>query len=192
MMCLPKNHPNKNSPLYPGAPYSNSDATENLLNYVTGSGRNIDKQEVIYVNVWGCSDEMSCAVYQMQKIQRLYDRNREKKIRLMDHHVFTITNEDFCKLGYNLDFIITYANELGQNYFNQGFQCVVAVHDNYQKINGSYSPDPSAERYHIHCAINDVSYQDSRKMCFMRDIQTDWQCKELIRKELRWIRTSVR
>lgn len=135
------------------ANYSNKNAVENVIRYVTRSRANEDRVDSLIsyggsgVNHFGTSEEM---INQFLHVQRVHNIDRRGGRRLY-HEVFNLTDEDFKRLCFDLDQVNIFAQRICNVYYQMGHQVVYAIH---------YEPE---EYLHIHFVVNTINFRTGRK-----------------------------
>ena len=148
-------------------PYSNKDAVRNGINYVTGTGRREDKQEVIWYETFGLDQNPQLAVKLMEKTQEIFGIAEQGERRAY-HLLYTISNKEFQRMGYNLDWIKQCAFQIGMSFYQRGFQNVIGIHDNYILNGNMKNSDPDSERIHFHIFISNISIYTSHRLNFTK------------------------
>lgn len=133
--------------------YSNVDAVENLLRYVTRTRENEDRaNDLINYGAVGADyfhsvDDM---IQQFHYIQYIHGINSRRGCR-MYHEVLNLTDCEYKRLGYNAEVLWRVGMECCQIYYQKGHQVVFAVH---------WEPD---KRCHIHFAVNSINFLNGLK-----------------------------
>ena len=152
-------------------PYSNRDAIKNGILYTTGTGTREDKKEVIWYRTFGLDTDPQTAISIMEKSQYIFGL-AEMGERRAYHILYTFSNWDFHQMGYNLEWIIRCAYYIGQNLYAQGYQNVVAIHDNYIVNGYMEKPGQGSERFHIDVFISNISLETGKRFNYTNDIRT--------------------
>lgn len=133
--------------------YSNPDAVENLIHYITRTRVNEDRaQDLLAYGAAGAGyylhpDDM---IQQFLYVQNIYGINRRGGKR-MYHEVFNLYDCEAIELNCDPIQLGQVGMECCQIYFQMGFQAVFAVHWE------------AGKRYHFHFAVNSINFIDGRK-----------------------------
>lgn len=143
------NYNNKgNDVRYKNQNYSNEDAVENLLHYVTRTRENEKrKDDLINYGAVGADyfhsvDDM---IKQFRYVQYIHGINTRRG-RRMYHEVFNLDDCELERLAYLPDMLWQVGMECCQIYYQIGHQAVFAVH---------WEPE---KRCHIHFAVNSINF----------------------------------
>ena len=135
--------------------YTNKDAIENCIRYITRTRVNEDRQNELIG--WGgmgigCYTVPELAIQQFRGVQRAYGKDGRK----LYHEVFNLTDMEFEGLRCNYDFIYQIAAKCAEYYYQLGYQVIFAVHHarNVQKRN---------KGVHIHFVVNSVNFMTGGK-----------------------------
>lgn len=144
---------NGNDIRYKNRYYSNEDAVENLLHYVTRTRKNEErKDDLINYGAVGADyfhsvDDM---IQQFRYIQYIHGINTRRG-RRMYHEVFNMEDCEFERLAHSSEMLWQVGMECCQVYYQMGHQAVFAVH---------WEPE---KRCHIHFAVNTISFINGAK-----------------------------
>lgn len=139
--------------------YTNEDAVKNVLYYVTRTRAAEDREDecLMYggkgVAIYQPVDYM---IQQIEYVQKMFGIERRRG-RRMYHEVFSIKEEEFIRMGQNMNVFYHFADQCAQYYFDAGYQVVFAIHGT------------NASNLHIHFAvstinfINGVKWHDSKQ-----------------------------
>ena len=133
--------------------YSNKDAVEKVIRYVTRSRVNEDRFDNLIsyggvgVNCFGRPEEM---ITQFLYVQRIFNIESRGGRRLY-HEVFNLTQEDFCRLCLDLNQVNILAQTICSVYYQMGHQVVYAIHNEQE------------EHLHIHFVVNTINFITGRK-----------------------------
>ncbi len=133
--------------------YKNKDAVSNVIKYVTRTRENETRHnELISYGGAGVSNyaEPMEMIHMFDTIQKLHGINYRKGRRIF-HEVFSITDNEFKRLGCFMDTVNQMAVEMCMEYYNEGFQVVYGIHWEETK------------KLHIHFAANAVSFITGKK-----------------------------
>lgn len=168
-------------------PYSNKEALKNGISYITGTGARTDKTEVVWYETFGLDSNPQTAVIQMETVQNFYGIERRKGRRAY-HLIYTISNDEYRKMGCNTAWIREYAYCLGNHFYLLGYQTVVALHDNFI-LNGFKENSGLAElRFHIDIFISNVSFYNGSKLNYTRSDQSKYQM--LYQKDIQTVQSQ--
>ncbi len=142
--------------------YTNKDAVDNLIHYVTRTRRNEDRGDELVA--WGgmgvgCYGGPELAITQIRYVQDCYGIEARGG-RRMFHEVLCIRDEEFGWLAHSYGAAYQIGMGCAGYYYSMGFQVVFAVHHPKHK-----QPDSSiANKWvHIHFAVNTINFRDGRK-----------------------------
>ena len=144
---------NGNDKHYKNKNYSNEDAVENLLHYITRTRKNEwRKGDLINYGAVGADyfhsvDDM---IQQFRYIQHIHGINTRRG-RRMYHEVFNLKDCELERLAYAHDILWQVGMECCQVYYQMGHQAAFAVHWELEK------------RCHIHFAVNSISFMTGLK-----------------------------
>ena len=144
---------NGNDKPYKNKNYSNEDAVENLLHYITRTRKNEwRKDDLINYGAAGADyfhsvDDM---IQQFCYIQHIHGINTRHG-RRMYHEVFSLKDCELERLAYAHDILWQVGMECCQVYYQMGHQAAFAVH---------WEPE---KRCHIHFAVNSISFMTGLK-----------------------------
>lgn len=144
---------NGNNIYYKDQNYSNEDAVENLLHYITRTRENEDrKDDLINYGAVGADyfhsvDDM---IQQFRYIQHIHGINTRRG-RRMYHEVLNLKDCELKRLGRNPEMLWQVGMECCQVYYQMGHQAVFAVHWEPKK------------RCHVHFAVNTINFLSGRK-----------------------------
>lgn len=139
---------NGDNPHYKNRNYSNADAVENLLYYVTRTRANEKrKNDLINYGAVGADyfhsvDDM---IQQFCYIQHIHGINTRRG-RRMYHEVFNLEDCELERLAYAPEMLWQVGMECCQVYYQTGHQAVFAVH---------WEPE---KRCHIHFVVNSINF----------------------------------
>lgn len=130
--------------------YTNVNAVENVIRYVTRTRINEDRAHELF-SFGGAGVSLHLGV-EVIISQFLYAQNiYQKGGRQLLHESFGLKDDDFAEINYDLRILDQIAKECCQIYFSKGFQVIYAVHD------------PDDDEKHIHFVVNGVSYRNGKK-----------------------------
>lgn len=133
--------------------YSNVDAVENVLRYVTRTREN-EKRAHDLINYGAVGTDyfhsVDGMIQQFRKIQYIHGIN-SRRGRRMYHEVLNLSDCEWERLGHNAEMIWWVGMECCQIYYQKGHQAVFAVH---------WEPE---KRCHIHFAINTINFLNGLK-----------------------------
>ena len=144
---------NGNDKHYKNKNYSNEDAVENLLHYITRTRKNEwRKGDLINYGAVGADyfhsvDDM---IQQFRYIQHIHGINTRRG-RRMYHEVFNLKDCELERLAYAHYILWQVGMECCQVYYQMGHQAAFAVHWELEK------------RCHIHFAVNSISFMTGLK-----------------------------
>ena len=144
---------NGNDIRYKNKNYSNVDAVENLLHYITRTRENEwRKDDLINYGAVGADylhsvDDM---IQQFCYIQHIHGINTRHG-RRMYHEVFNLEDCELERLAYATEMLWHVGMECCLVYYQMGYQAAFAVH---------WEP---GKRWHIHFAVNTINFMDGRK-----------------------------
>ncbi len=133
--------------------YSNVDAVENLLHYVTRTRKNESRADdlinygAVGTDYFHSVDDM---IQQFCYIQYIHGINTRQGCR-MYHEVLNLKDCELERLGYNAEMLWQVGMECCQVYYQKGHQAVFAVH---------WEPE---KRCHIHFAVNSINFLNGLK-----------------------------
>jgi len=133
--------------------YTNMDAVEKLIRYVTRTREDETRAEsLITYGSAGASyfNTVEDIIQQFQYIQEVYGIKRRGG-RRMYHEVFNLLDYEAEWVNYAPELFWHLGMDCCRIYFDMGFQTVFAVHWEEGK------------HYHIHFAVNSISFMDGRK-----------------------------
>jgi hypothetical protein len=121
--------------------YENTDATENVLHYIS------DHPIKNGCNGIGCSSNENTAIKDFHATQKLYHKSDGKQLR----HIVVAFTESMVINAINIQYI---AYAIAHYFFNQGFQVYYGIH------NSNFSD----KAFHIHLAVNHVSFLNGTRI----------------------------
>lgn len=133
--------------------YSNVDAVENVLRYVTRTRENEERaHELINYGAVGADyfHSVDGMIQQFCYIQNIHGIN-SRHGRRMYHEVLNLTDCEWERLGHDAEMIWWVGMECCQIYYQKGHQAVFAVH---------WEPE---KRCHIHFAVNTINFLNGLK-----------------------------
>ena len=138
---------------YKNRNYSNKDAVEKVLRYITRTREDEDREGNL-INYGAAGADYFHAVdnmiQQFRYVQHVYGIN-SRGGRRMYHEVLNLKDCELERLGRNPEMLWQVGMECCQVYFQMGHQVVFAVHWEPKK------------RCHIHFAVNTINFQNGRK-----------------------------
>lgn len=152
-LSIPQRNIKEVSHIYKNNNYSNHDAVEKLVRYITRSREHeIKAESLITYGGAGVAYYLSPGdmIQQITYVQRAF-RIDSRCGRRMYHEVFNLYDSEVERLNFNSDYLWKIGMECCQIYFQKGFQVVFAVHWEPQK------------RYHIHFAVSAINYSSGLK-----------------------------
>ncbi len=147
------------SQTYKKCNYSNLNAVDNLIRYVTRSRVNETRlNSLIGYGACGAGSDLSAEdlIQRMLCVQNQYGIN-VRGGRRMHHEVFSLLDGEVIHYGLTDDILLSFARECALCYYSMGYQVVYALH---------WEPE---EHYHIHFVINAVSFINARKFHTSRE-----------------------
>jgi len=138
---------------YKGQNFSNADAVENLLHYITRTRENENRKgDLIHYGAVGADhfhsvDDM---IRQFRYIQYVHNINTRRG-RRMYHEVFNLLDCELERLAYDPERLWQIGMECCQVYYQMGHQAAFAVH---------WEPE---KRCHIHFAVNSINFWNGSK-----------------------------
>lgn len=133
--------------------YTNEDAVENVVRYVTRTRTCEDrKNECLMCGGKGVAiyQPVEYMIGQIEYVQKVFGIERRRG-RRMYHETFSISEEEFARMGRNINVLFSFADRCAQYYFDAGYQVVYAVHG----INES--------NLHIHFAVSTINFVNGTK-----------------------------
>lgn len=138
--------------------YTNRDAVENVIRYITRTRRNEDRRNELIA--WGgygvgCYATPELIIEQFECVQNVYGMGIRGG-RRMFHETLNIRKEEFEWLERDYGTIYRIAMKCAEYYYSVGHQVVFAVHytENEWGVN---------KGVHIHFAVNSVNFQTGNK-----------------------------
>ncbi len=134
--------------------YKNIYAVENVLRYILRARLNENRlQDLLAYGGKGIPICLSPndIINQFLYTQNLYLINSRKGIRIY-HELLSFTDWEYERLGYDINLIYQIAMRCCEEYFNNGYQVVFAIHYEVEK------------KLHIHFAINSIHYKTGKKL----------------------------
>ncbi len=138
---------------YKNRNYSNKDAVEKVLRYITRTREGEDREEnLINYGAAGADyfHSVDNMIQQFCYVQHVYGIN-SRGGRRMYHEVLNLKDCELERLGRDPKMLWQVGMECCQVYFQMGHQAVFAVH---------WEPE---KRCHIHFAVNTINFQNGRK-----------------------------
>lgn len=135
--------------------YKNLNATRNVIRYILrGEGCSKEnKNDVIYHSAYGATDlDINIAIHQFEQISAFNTRKTKKK-RYIDHQIFSFNHNSEKRIKRHPELIPEICSTMAEILSDRKYQVVYAL----QK------PDTENNYYHIHFAVNTVSFIDARK-----------------------------
>lgn len=134
--------------------YTNSDAPEKLIRYITRTNRN-PREDLITWGGIGVTEfgGMKAVIEQFYMIQEAYQRKGDFG-RYMDHEIFSLSagaEKDILENNADIDGI---ARKMARDIYER---------DHCQVVYGVHKSDGNDSRMHIHFGINTVDFQTKRK-----------------------------
>lgn len=121
--------------------YCNPDAVDNVILYITQAKQNPNARDVMYIGSATCFIEPDECIKQMKYIKMIWGKTKGRQIRhfilSFSHQNEYISPEELIQLGKEIAI-----------YYELYYQTIWAIH--------------TRPNYHIHFAVNTVSYQDGR------------------------------
>ncbi len=165
-----------------GSHYTNNDAVEKGIRYVTRTRNNESRRNEL-IGAGGAGISVGAPVEEIikefQEVQQFYGID-SRGGRRIGHWVFLFNDKEINAIANDMKSVNMIARAICSYLFTCGFQSVYAIHYDPQK------------KVHIHIVINAVSYFNGRKFhvskqefAKMSDVFTDYYWKEV------WEKTSV-
>lgn len=138
--------------------YTNNDAVENVLRYVTRTRPMEDRaDELIAWGGWGIGTYQTpeLTIEQFRRLQKIH-RIETRGSRIF-HEVLRMTEEEFGRLGYDYGRILQIAANCAKYYYAKGHQAVFAVHlGKADCLDGN-------KGLHIHFVVNTINFMTGNK-----------------------------
>ncbi len=131
--------------------YSNKDAVEKVLRYITRTRFNEkDQHHLKAYGIFGAIGYGSIddIITEFENVLRIHSVTG----RRLYHFVFNFTELEHAFLGKNYDLFYRIGYAQANWFFSQGYQTVFAVHDDIDKA------------VHIHYAVNAINFIDGHKL----------------------------
>lgn len=144
---------NGNTIRYKNRNYTNADAVENLIRYVTRTRENESRgRDLIAYGAVGADYSYSIEnlIQQFRFVQYIYGIN-SRGGRRMYHEVFNLKDCEKERLANDPEMLWQVGRECCQAYYYMGHQAVFAIH---------WEPE---KRCHIHFAVNSINFRNGRK-----------------------------
>lgn len=144
---------NGDTTYYKNRNYSNKDAVEKVLRYITRTREGEDREgNLITYGAVGVDYHHSVdnMIQQFRYVQHVFGINRRGG-RRMYHEVLNLKDCELERLGRNQEMLWWVGMECCQVYFQMGYQAVFAAH---------WEPE---KRCHIHFAVNSINFQNGLK-----------------------------
>lgn len=148
-----KKEDNNNMVHYKKGNYTNEDAVEKVLHYVTRTRENEERgSDLINYGAVGADyfHSVDNMIQQFCYVQHIYGID-SRGGRRMYHEVLNLEDGEVERLGRNPDVLWQVGMECCQIYFQMGHQAVFAVH---------WEPE---KRCHIHFVVNTINFQNGMK-----------------------------
>lgn len=148
-----KGRQNNKDAYYQKKNYSNPDAVENLIRYVTRTRENESRGDdlitygAVGTDYFHSSDVM---IQQFEYVQNVYGI-KSRLGRRMYHEVLNLKDWEAERLDSASEWLWRVGMECSEIYYMMGHQAVFAVH---------WEPE---KRCHIHFAVNSINFLDGRK-----------------------------
>lgn len=139
--------------------YTNIDAVENVVRYITRTRRTEDRADELVA--WGglgigCYQTPELVVEQFCRLQNLHNMATRKGSRVF-HEVLGITEEEFGRLEYDYGSVYQIAMKCAQYYYAMGHQVIFAIH--HAKGNSQ----AGNKGLHIHFVVNTINFVTGNK-----------------------------
>ena len=121
--------------------YGSENDMQNLLKYIAGKGGNINKEKLLQCCGKGVSSHPKKAAMQMKAVQQAFGKENGRRM----YHLIV----SFPKNMHQKAFIKQAADEVAEMFF-ENFQVFYGIHT-------------AKEHWHIHYAVNAVSYRTGKK-----------------------------
>ena len=142
--------------IIPKGKYSNKDAVDNVLHYVTRTRVDDDGKDIYFTYACGINYNAGVdrAIEQFKITENIYNIDARGGRRIF-HEIFTLSplEGSGAPCEVILEALKYVAINACEEYFRRGFQVVSAIHDK----------DSFAPRLHIHFAINAINFIDGYK-----------------------------
>ena len=142
--------------IIPKGKYSNKDAVDNVLHYVTRTRVDDDGKDIYFTYACGTNynDGIDRAIEQFKITENIYNIDARGGRRIF-HEIFTLSPLEGSDAPYEviLEALKYVTINACEEYFRRGFQVVAAIHNK----------DSFAPRLHIHFAINAINFIDGYK-----------------------------
>jgi hypothetical protein len=151
-LVLPTRNDKGNS-RYPKANYANLNAVSNVIHYITRTRyRENRMNELLGYGADGVAvnADVDSIINQFLYVQDVFNINKRGG-RRMHHEVYNLYDYEARELMFYPENLWLFGKDCCRVYYEMGFQTVFAVH--FQQ----------GKHFHIHFAINSISYIDGRK-----------------------------
>lgn len=138
--------------------YTNSDAVENVIRYITRTRANEDRAyELIAWGGMGIGTYQTpeLAIEQFRILQRVH--RIETRGSRMFHEVLRLTDGEFGWLEHDYGRVYQVALNCAQHYYAMGHQVVFAIHQAKKDCQGGN------QGLHIHFAVNTINFMTGNK-----------------------------
>ncbi len=135
--------------------YQNLDSAESVIKYILRSpgSSKAGKNDVIYHSAYGATDlDVNMTIHQFEQISAFNTRKTKKK-RYIDHQIFSFNHNSEKRIKRHPELIPEMCSNMAEILSDENYQVVYALHE----------PDTETNYYHIHFAVNTVSFADALK-----------------------------
>ena len=145
--------PNTGYSMFKNNNYSNPDAVENVIRYITRTRQ--DEQKMNDIVAYGGAGvgyylSVEDIIQQFQYVQKTYNIASRGGRRIY-HEVFNLFDEEMDAIKYDLNVLWKIGMECCQEYFKMGHQAIFAVHCERGK------------RFHFHFVVNAINFLTGMK-----------------------------
>lgn len=133
--------------------YTNPDAVENVIRYVTRTRLNEQRaKELIAIGGKGIYYNLPVEriISQFLATQEVFNINQRGGRRIV-HEIISLSDQDFANLNYDYRHVYLHAEAICEYYFSLGHQVLFAIHHDPEK------------KVHIHFVVNSINYTNGKK-----------------------------
>ena len=135
--------------------YNNPNAVGNVIRYILRDENcsKPNKKDVIYHGAYGATDlDINMTIHQFEQVFAFNTRKTKKK-RYIDHQVFSFNHNTEKRIKRHPELIPAMCSNMAEILSDGKYQVVYALQE----------PDTENDYYHIHFAINTVSFIGAKK-----------------------------
>lgn len=143
---------------YKSFDYSNDDAIDNVIHYITRTGKRSNRNDLIAWGSAGCCSYYATPeeiINQFKVVQEICRAGKDINSKIV-HEILTFSPSEQEVLLADIASLIRYAKDCASIYFSHGFQCVYGIHDGYHCSTDNSNVE---KKLHIHFCVNAVNYQ---------------------------------